>query len=49
MGTTHFFDYLSLVEEYAFRISEATIFVVFVGVYSWHAIRHILRIGRNDK
>jgi hypothetical protein len=46
MGTSQFFGYLSLVEEYAFHLCEAVLFIVFLYVYCRQAVRHILRMGR---
>jgi len=49
MGTTQFFGYLSLVEEYAFHICETAIFLALIWVYGRLAIRHILALGRKGK
>lgn len=49
MGSNHFFDLLSLVEEYAFHICETAIFLAFILVYGRMAIRHILAIEKTDK
>jgi hypothetical protein len=49
MGTTVFFAYLSLLEEYAFHICETAITLAFIWVYGSLAIRHILSIGRKEK
>jgi len=49
MEQSHFLTYLSLVEEYAFRICETAVFLTFISVYAWLAIRHIIALGRKDK
>jgi hypothetical protein len=42
MGTSQFFACLSLVEEYAIHLCGTVIVLAFVGLHSWHALRHIL-------
>jgi hypothetical protein len=48
MGQSPFFDFLSNIEWYAFRTIEALVFLTFVSVYGWMAIRHIIALGRKD-
>ena len=49
MGQLTFLQILTLIEEYAFRLVEATIFLTFLGVYDIRAIRDLLGFGRKDK
>ena len=49
MGHSPFFDFLSNLEWYAFCICETAVFLTFISVYGWLAIRHILAPGRKDK
>jgi len=49
MGHLTFLQIISLVEEYAFRLVEAVIFLTFLGVYGVRAIRDLLGFGRKDK
>jgi hypothetical protein len=49
MGHLTFLQIITLVEEYAFRVCEAVVFLTFLWVYAKLAVRHLLALGRKDK
>ena len=49
MGQLTFLQIISLIEEDAFRVCEAIVFLTFLLVYATLAIRHLLALGRKDK
>jgi hypothetical protein len=46
MGQTTFLQTITLVEECAFRLCEAVVFLTFLWVYVKLAVRHLLEFGR---
>jgi hypothetical protein len=48
MEHVNFLQAINLVEEYAFRVCEAIVFLTFLWVYAKIAVRHLLAIGRKE-